>query len=123
MCPDDREATHAPMRVTIQISDNGVGMTIFSPRPPGEPSSVGIAGRRESVKQLKGEFLIPISIGIGTTIQVVLPLTRKEGTSDGRARSSIVRHPFRDCIPPPSLPTQLSDSVPTRHFLSPRGPL
>jgi hypothetical protein len=32
------------------------------------------------VKQLKGEFLIPISIGIGTTIQVVLPLTRKEGT-------------------------------------------
>jgi hypothetical protein len=31
------------MRVTIQISDNGVGMTIFSPRPPGEPSSVSVS--------------------------------------------------------------------------------
>jgi hypothetical protein len=25
--------------VTIQMSDNGVGMTIFSPQPPGEPAS------------------------------------------------------------------------------------
>ena len=55
-------------------------------RPPGEPVlGIGIAGMCERVKELKGEFLISSSIGtssigIGTTIQVVLPLTRKEGT-------------------------------------------
>jgi signal transduction histidine kinase len=54
---------------------------IFSPQRPGEPAlGIGIAGMRERVKQLEGEFLISSSLGIGTTIQVVLPLTHKEGT-------------------------------------------
>jgi signal transduction histidine kinase len=49
-------------------------------RPPGElVLGIGIAGMRERVKELKGEFLISSSIGIGTTIQVVLPLIGKEG--------------------------------------------
>lgn len=68
-----------PQRVTIRVSDNGVGMTIFSPQPPGEPV-LGIAGMRQRVKQLDGEFLISSSLGIGTTIQFVLPLTHREGT-------------------------------------------
>jgi signal transduction histidine kinase len=69
-----------PQRVTIQISDNGVGMPIFSQQPPADPVlGIGIAGMRQRVKQLDGEFLISSSLGIGTTIQVVLPLTHKEG--------------------------------------------
>lgn len=70
----------APQLVTIHISDNGIGMSIFSPPPHGEPMlGIGISGMRERVKQLNGEFLISSSLGIGTTIQVVLPLTGKDG--------------------------------------------
>ncbi|MFZ0882603.1 MAG: PAS domain-containing protein [Candidatus Acidiferrales bacterium] len=69
-----------PRRVTIQITDNGIGMSIFSPPPQGEPIlGIGISGMRERVKQLNGEFLVSSSVGIGTTIQVVLPLSQKEG--------------------------------------------
>ena len=69
-----------PRQVTIQITDNGVGMSIFSPFPQHEPIlGIGISGMRERVKQLSGEFLISSSVGIGTTIQVVLPLMEKEG--------------------------------------------
>lgn len=35
---------------------------------------------RERVRQLDGEFLITSSGGIGTTVQVVLPLSDKEGS-------------------------------------------
>lgn len=40
--------SRAPRHVTIQISDNGVGMEIFSPRGNGEPIlGIGISGMRE----------------------------------------------------------------------------
>lgn len=69
-----------PRRIRIQVTDNGVGMSIFSPLPQKEPIFViGISGMRERVKQLDGEFLISSSVGIGTTIQVVLPLPGTEG--------------------------------------------
>jgi signal transduction histidine kinase len=70
----------AARQMSIQITDNGVGMSIFSPLPRSEPIlGIGISGMRERVKQLDGEFLISSSVGIGTTIQVVLPLSSKEG--------------------------------------------
>ncbi len=69
-----------PRHISIQLTDNGVGMSIFSPLPQKEPIlGIGISGMRERVKQLDGEFLISSSVGIGTTIQVVLPLSDKEG--------------------------------------------
>jgi signal transduction histidine kinase len=68
-------------RVTILIADNGIGMSIFSPSPQGDPIlGIGISGMRQRVKQLNGEFLVSSSVGIGTTIQVVLPFTEKEGS-------------------------------------------
>jgi signal transduction histidine kinase len=79
LCSDSY--SRAPRHVTIQISDNGVGMEIFSPRGNGEPVlGIGISGMRERVKQLDGEFFISSSLGIGATIQIVLPLDSKEGT-------------------------------------------
>ncbi len=73
----ERKAGH----VTIQVADNGVGMSTYSPSPRGDPIlGIGISGMRERVKQLDGEFLMSSSVGIGTTIQVVLPLTEKEGS-------------------------------------------
>jgi hypothetical protein len=84
---------------------------------------IGISGRRERVKRFDREFLISSSLGIGATIEVVLPLIHRKAQSDGRARSSIARHPFHHCTLPPSLPIWLSDTVPARQFLSPRGPL
>lgn len=69
-----------PRQVSVQITDDGTGMAIFSPLPQHEPIlGIGISGMRERVKQLNGEFLLSSSVGIGTTIEVVLPLGEKEG--------------------------------------------
>ncbi|MGA7852614.1 MAG: PAS domain-containing protein [Candidatus Acidiferrales bacterium] len=70
-----------PRQVSVQIRDDGAGMAIFSPLPQHEPIlGIGISGMRERVKQLDGEFLLSSSVGIGTTIEVVLPLKEKEGS-------------------------------------------
>jgi PAS domain S-box-containing protein len=69
-----------PRQVSVQISDDGAGMAIFSALPQHEPIlGIGISGMRERVKQLDGEFLLSSAVGIGTTIEVVLPLREKEG--------------------------------------------
>lgn len=69
-----------PRQVSVHITDDGMGMAIFSPLPQHEPIlGIGISGMRERVKQLDGEFLLSSSVGIGTTIEVVLPLREKEG--------------------------------------------
>lgn len=72
---------HSPAHVAVQIADNGLGMAIPAHKQSGDPLlGIGISGMRERVKQLGGEFHIESSLGSGTEIQVVLPLSGKEGT-------------------------------------------
>jgi signal transduction histidine kinase len=41
------------------------------------PMGIGLAGIRQRVKQLNGEFEIKSSAGEGTTVRVVLPLAKE----------------------------------------------
>jgi PAS domain S-box-containing protein len=67
----DRSATH----VSLTVRDDGIGMA--APLHSDRRNSllgIGIAGMRERVSQLQGEFRIHSSPGNGTTIHVILPL-------------------------------------------------
>jgi signal transduction histidine kinase len=71
---------HAADRVTLVIRDNGVGRSLPARQQSGDPLlGMSISGMRERVMQLGGEFPIERSFGSGARIQVVLPLTQKEG--------------------------------------------
>jgi PAS domain S-box-containing protein len=66
----DRSATH----VSLTVRDDGIGMA--APLHSDRRNSllgIGIAGMRERVSQLQGEFRIHSSPGNGTTIHVILP--------------------------------------------------
>jgi PAS domain S-box-containing protein len=73
----DREPSH----VSLTVRDDGIGMA-----PPlhcdrrNSLLGIGIAGMRERVNQLQGEFRIHSSPGEGTTIHVILPLIVEERT-------------------------------------------
>src|SRR6202167_4047451 len=67
----ERSATH----VSLTVRDDGMGMA--APLHGDHGSSllgIGLAGMRERVSQLQGEFRIDSSPGNGTTIHVNLPL-------------------------------------------------
>ena len=67
----DRSATH----VALTVRDDGIGMAAPLHSDRGNSLlGIGIAGMRERVSQLQGEFRIRSSPGNGTTIQVILPL-------------------------------------------------
>jgi PAS domain S-box-containing protein len=64
-----------PARVSLTVRDDGIGMAL--PSHSDRRNSllgIGIAGMRERVNQLQGQFHILSSPGKGTTIQVTLPL-------------------------------------------------
>jgi two-component system, NarL family, sensor kinase len=64
-----------PAQVGLTVRDDGIGMAL--PSHSDRRNSllgIGIAGMRERVNQLQGEFQIHSSPGKGTTIQVTLPL-------------------------------------------------
>jgi PAS domain S-box-containing protein len=75
----DISVERAPSHVSLTIRDNGIGMP--APQRRDRRNSllgIGIAGMRERVNQLQGDFQIHSSPGNGTTIQVTLPLVVEE---------------------------------------------
>src|SRR5580658_8934258 len=67
----DRSAT----QVSLTVRDDGIGIAAPLQNDRGNSLlGIGIAGMRERVSQLQGEFRIRSSPGNGTTIQVILPL-------------------------------------------------
>jgi PAS domain S-box-containing protein len=67
----DRSTT----QVSLTVRDDGIGMAAPLHSDRGNSLlGIGIAGMRERVSQLQGEFRIRSSPGNGTTIQVILPL-------------------------------------------------
>src|SRR5580700_1164673 len=73
----ERSSSH----VSLTVRDDGIGMA--APLHSDRRNSllgIGIAGMRERVSQLQGEFRIRSSPGEGTTIHVVLPLVVEEKT-------------------------------------------
>jgi PAS domain S-box-containing protein len=71
----------SPAQVSLTVRDDGIGMA--APLHSDRRNSllgIGIAGMRERVSQLQGEFRIHSSPGKGTTIHVALPLFVEEKT-------------------------------------------
>lgn len=70
-------------RVTLEVSDTGVGMTegvmerardpFFSTKPAGEGSGLGLASAQWIVEQAGGELRLASAPGEGTTARLVLP--------------------------------------------------
>ncbi len=71
----------SPSQVSLKVRDDGIGMA--APLHSDRRNSllgIGIAGMRERVSQLQGEFRIHSSPGKGTIIHVILPLLVEEKT-------------------------------------------
>ncbi len=64
--------------VRLNIKDNGIGFNTEGPFTP--PSGWGLAGMRERVEAVNGEFILKSSPGKGTSIEIITPntSTRKE---------------------------------------------
>ena len=72
----------SPTRVSLSVRDDGIGMALPSQRDQRDSLlGIGIAGMRERVTQLSGEFRIDSSPGNGTAIRVELPLVVEEKTA------------------------------------------
>jgi len=72
----------SPSHVSLTVRDDGIGIT--APMHSDRRNSllgIGIAGMRERVSQLQGEFRVQSSPGKGTTIHVILPLVVEENVS------------------------------------------
>jgi PAS domain S-box-containing protein len=68
-----------PAQVSLIVRDDGIGMALPSHSDRGNSLlGIGIAGMRERVNQLQGQFHVHSSPGKGTTIQVTLPLVVEE---------------------------------------------
>jgi signal transduction histidine kinase len=66
--------------VQVIVRDHGRGMDLEAPR---QSSGVGLASLRERVEYLNGELSIESSVGNGTSVTLVLPLSeRQEGRRD-----------------------------------------
>ena len=70
-------------KVRVEVKDDGIGIFHVVPGDsPHVPLGVGIAGIRERINQLHGEFDIISAPGAGTTIQALLPINSKRETLD-----------------------------------------
>jgi two-component system NarL family sensor kinase len=64
--------------IIVEVEDKGHGMPLPSESTGWRsPMGIGLAGIRQRVKQLNGEFEIKSALGEGTTICVVLPATKE----------------------------------------------
>ena len=71
--------SRSPTRVSLTVRDDGIGMALPSHRDRWDALlGIGIAGMRERVGQLHGEFRIESSPGNGTAIRVELPVVVEE---------------------------------------------
>jgi PAS domain S-box-containing protein len=72
----------SPSQVSLKVRDDGIGLAAPLPSDRGNSLlGIGIAGMRERVSQLQGEFRIHSSPGKGTAIHVILPLLVEEKTA------------------------------------------
>ncbi len=67
----DIRITKATDRITVTVSDDGVG---FSPEAARKPQSYGLLGIRERAYLLKGEVDVDSAPGRGTRVTCVLPI-------------------------------------------------
>jgi PAS domain S-box-containing protein len=75
----DISVDRTPSHVSLTVRDDGIGMPAHSHSDRRNSLlGIGIAGMRERVNQLRGEFHIQSSPGKGTSIQVILPLVVEE---------------------------------------------
>jgi signal transduction histidine kinase len=75
----DISVDRTPSHVSLTVRDDGIGMPARSHSDRRNSLlGIGIAGMRERVNQLRGEFHIQSSPGKGTSIQVILPLVVEE---------------------------------------------
>jgi len=81
--------------VRLAVTDTGQGMTkaalahvfgpFFTTKAAGEGSGLGLAGSRRIVERLGGSILINSDIGLGTRVEVFLPVHAPSAVGDPRA--------------------------------------
>ena len=72
-----------PNFVRVEIKDDGIGIYHVLPDTSAQVSlGVGLAGMRERIDQLQGQFDIVSAVGAGTTIRPLLPIAQKEMKHD-----------------------------------------
>lgn len=69
----------------VAIQDNGVGVPDSRAQPATNiPLGVGIAGMRERIEELHGEFRFISNAGKGTVVKISIPIARNEEPPDER---------------------------------------
>jgi signal transduction histidine kinase len=68
-----------PSFIELVIKDDGSGIDAESVN---DPKSFGITSIRERVKNISGDFTISGEIGLGTTLTVKIPFTKKQYEDD-----------------------------------------
>jgi signal transduction histidine kinase len=64
-------------RITVSVEDDGVGFHVPEADPSNtRPPGWGLAGMRERIEALGGDFVVESTQGSGTTVLLRLPLTR-----------------------------------------------
>jgi PAS domain S-box-containing protein len=80
--------------VMVEIKDDGIGIFHVLPGSQDQvPLGVGIAGIRERVDQLHGQFDIISTPGAGTTIRALIPVTTEEIQNDHKTYVERARRP------------------------------
>jgi signal transduction histidine kinase len=67
-------------RVTLEVADNGKGVTC---ERMSKPDSFGLRGMQERVSLLGGHFSIGGALGVGTTAHASVPARRSKALADG----------------------------------------
>jgi signal transduction histidine kinase len=70
-------------RITVDVTDNGRGVTEAELR---DPKSLGVLGIRERARLFGGEVVIDGRAGVGTTVQVQIPWDAREAPAPGLDR-------------------------------------
>jgi signal transduction histidine kinase len=72
---------------TLQVSDDGIGISV---NPISEPGSYGIVGMRERISQLSGKFAIsPRSEDGGTVVEAFIPFAGLRSSQEGTSTPSV----------------------------------
>jgi signal transduction histidine kinase len=73
------ELSQGDGRVTLEVTDNGKGITH---EQMSKPDSFGLRGMQERVSPLGGQFSIEGALGVGTTARASVPAHRPEALAD-----------------------------------------